>query len=141
MARHAGTDQDLLAMALIGYEAQMAKIAEAIRGIQAQLGHRGPGRPGCDRWGGSGKARLSASARGVAAAAKRWAAIRQARLSGQAKRKLSATVAGRSSLPLRKGGRLSARRLQKRLNLLRRGLQRKPHRKRQALPRDVKRQS
>ena len=45
MARHAGTDQDLLAMALVGYEAQKAKITEAISEIQAQLGHRGPGRP------------------------------------------------------------------------------------------------
>ena len=45
MTRHAGTDQDFLAMALVGYEAQIAKINAAIREIQAQLGHRGPGRP------------------------------------------------------------------------------------------------
>ena len=45
MARHAGTNNDLLTMALVGYEAQKAKIDAAIRGIQAQLGHRGPGRP------------------------------------------------------------------------------------------------
>ena len=40
MARQAGTDQDLLAMALVGYEAEVAKITEAIRDIQAQLGNR-----------------------------------------------------------------------------------------------------
>ena len=45
MARQAGRDQDLLAMALVGYEAQIEKINAAIKGIQAQLGHRGPGRP------------------------------------------------------------------------------------------------
>ena len=45
MTRHAGTDQDFLAMALVGYEAQKAKINAAIAEIQAQLGHRGPGRP------------------------------------------------------------------------------------------------
>src|SRR5437762_2950263 len=45
MARPAGTDQDLLVMALVGYEAERAKIEEVIRAIQAQLGHRGPGRP------------------------------------------------------------------------------------------------
>jgi hypothetical protein len=45
MARHAGTNDDLLTMALVGYEAQRAKIEAAIRDIQAQLGHRGPGRP------------------------------------------------------------------------------------------------
>ena len=40
MPRHAGTNNDLLAMALIGYEAQKAKIDAAIREIQAKLGHR-----------------------------------------------------------------------------------------------------
>jgi len=39
MARNAGTDQDLLAMALVGYEAEKAKIDTAISEIQAQLGH------------------------------------------------------------------------------------------------------
>jgi len=45
MARHARTDHDLLAMALVGYEAQIEKINAAIAEIQGQLGHRGPGRP------------------------------------------------------------------------------------------------
>jgi len=52
MARDPGTDQDLLAMALIGYEAQIVKINAAIRDIQAQLGHRSKSG---DRWGGSSK--------------------------------------------------------------------------------------
>jgi len=45
MARHTGTDDDFLSMALIGYEPQIAKIVAAIADIQAKLGHRGPGRP------------------------------------------------------------------------------------------------
>jgi hypothetical protein len=41
----ARADNDLLAMALVGYEAQKARLEAAIRDIQTQLGHRGPGRP------------------------------------------------------------------------------------------------
>ena len=100
MARQAGTDQDLLAMALIGYEAQKAKITEAIREIQAQLGHRGPGRPKAATEGAAPAKRvLSASARQRIAAAqrKRWAAVRQAKAQpAKAKRKLSA--AGRRAI-------------------------------------------
>jgi hypothetical protein len=33
MTRHAGTDPDLLAMALVGYEAQKSKIDAAIKDI------------------------------------------------------------------------------------------------------------
>jgi hypothetical protein len=100
MARHAGTDQDLLVMALVGYEAERAKIVEAIRAIQAQLGHRGPGRPKAATDGAAPAKRvLSASARERIAAAqrKRWAAIRQAKAQPvKAKRKLSA--AGRKAI-------------------------------------------
>jgi len=97
MARHAGTDQDLLAMALIGYEAQKAKITEAIRQIQAQLGQRGPGRPPRV----AAKRTLSVAARRRIAAAqrKRWAAVRESQSQGVAapkKRKLSA--AGRRAI-------------------------------------------
>jgi hypothetical protein len=45
MARQAGIEKDLLAMALLGYEAQKTWINAAISDIQAQLGHRAPGRP------------------------------------------------------------------------------------------------
>jgi hypothetical protein len=45
MARYARTDDDLLAMALLGHEAQKTWINAAIADIQAQLAHRGPGRP------------------------------------------------------------------------------------------------
>ena len=81
MARHAGTNQDLLAMALVGYEAQKAKIDAAIQGIQAQLGHRGPGRPKATADGAApAKRTMSAAARRRIAAAqrKRWAAVRKA---------------------------------------------------------------
>ena len=103
MPRHAGTDQDLLAMALVGYEAQQAKINAAIRGIQAQLGHRGPGRPprvAADE-AAPAKRTLSVAARRRIAAAqrKRWAAVRESQSQGVAapkKRKLSA--AGRRAI-------------------------------------------
>jgi len=100
MARHAGTDQDLLVMALVGYEAERARIEEAIREIQKQLGHRGPGRPKAATDGAAPAKRvLSASARARIAAAqrKRWAAIRQAKAqTAKPKRKLSA--AGRRAI-------------------------------------------
>ena len=54
--RMAGTDNDLLAMALVGYEAQKAKINEAIRDIQAQLGPSGSrASKHYDRWRSSSK--------------------------------------------------------------------------------------
>src|SRR5260221_7541186 len=101
MARDAGTDKDLLAMALVGYEAQKATITEAIRGIQAQLGHRGPGRPPKVAIDGAAPARrtLSVAARKRIGAAqrKRWAAVREAKAEpAKPKRKLSA--AGRRAI-------------------------------------------
>src|SRR2546427_213226 len=97
MARHAGTNNDLLAMALIGYEAQKAKITEAIREIQAKLGQRGPGRPpkGATDGAAPAKRTLSVAARRRIAAAqrKRWAAAREGQAKAVAapkKRKLSA---------------------------------------------------
>ena len=108
MARHAGADQDLLAMALVGYEAQKVKIDAAIREIQAQLGHRGPGRPKAATAGAVAPVKrvMSASARRRIAAAqrKRWAAVRKSQAQGKGvvkaaapkKRKLSA--AGRRAI-------------------------------------------
>jgi hypothetical protein len=104
MARHAGTNRDLQTMALVGYESEIARINAAIREIQAQLGHRGPGRPKAATDGTAPKKRtLSAAARRRIAAAqrKRWAAVKksQARTAKTAtpkKRKLSA--AGRRAI-------------------------------------------
>ena len=105
MARQAGADQDFLTMALVGYEAQKAKIDATIRDIQAQLGHRGPGRSKAtaDSAVAPAKRVLSASARRKIAAAqrKRWAAVRKDGAAPQstpkkAKRKLSA--AGRAAI-------------------------------------------
>ena len=89
MARHAGTDQDLLAMALVGYEAAMAKIDEAIREIQAKLGH---GVKAATDGVAPARRPKSASARRRIAAAqrKRWAAFRRAKAKPQ--RKLSAAA-------------------------------------------------
>ena len=107
MARQAGRDQDFLAMALIGYEAQSAKITEAIRDIQAQLGHRGPGRPKAATVGAApAKRTLSVAARRRIAAAqrKRWAAVRKSQAQGAApkKRKLSAAARKRIGEATRK---------------------------------------
>ena len=101
MPRHADRDRDLLAMVLVGYEAQKAKITEAIRAIQAQLGHRGPGRPPKVATDGAAPAKrvLSVAARKKIAAAqrKRWAAVRKSQaVAVPKKRKLSA--AGRKAI-------------------------------------------
>jgi hypothetical protein len=97
MARHAGTDQDLLAMALVGYESQKAKIDAAISEIQAQLGNRGPGRPRATNDGAAPKKHtLSAAARRRIAAHQRarWAAFkkREAKAAAPKKRKMSAAA-------------------------------------------------
>ena len=96
MARHAGTDQDLLAMALIGYEAQKAKITEAIRQIQAQLGQRGPGRPPRV----AAKRTLSVAARRRIGAAqrKRWAALKKSEAGVPAPKKRKLSAAGRRAI-------------------------------------------
>ncbi len=79
----ARADNDLLAMALVGYESEKSKIEAAIKDIQTQLGHRGSGRPIAATDGAVAPAKrvLSASARRKIAAAqrKRWAALRKAR--------------------------------------------------------------
>jgi hypothetical protein len=92
MPRHARTDQDLLTMALVGYEAQKAKITEAIRGIQAQLGHRGP--KAATDGAAPAKRVMSASARRRIAAAqrKRWAAVRKSQSQGKSVVKVKAAA-------------------------------------------------
>ena len=80
MPRHARTDQDLLSMALIGYEAQIAKIKAAIAGIRVRLGHRRPGGSKAATDGAApAKRTMSAAARRRIAAAqrKRWAAVKK----------------------------------------------------------------
>ena len=77
MARQAGINRDLLAMALLGYEAQKTWINAAIADIQAQLGHRGRGRPRvATDVAAPAKHTMSAAGRRSIAAAqrKRWAA-------------------------------------------------------------------
>ena len=101
MAKHASTDRDLLAMALIGYEAQQAKIEAAIRTIQAQLGHRGPGRPKVETGGAApAKRTLSVAARRRIAAAqrKRWAAVRESKAQAAAPKKRKLSAAGRRAI-------------------------------------------
>src|SRR5216683_7213339 len=107
MARQAGIDQDLLAMALLGYEAQKTWINAAIADIQAQLAHRGPDRPRvATDVAVPKKHTMSASGRKRVAAAqrKRWAALKKSQAQGKSaakpaapkKRKLSA--AGRRAI-------------------------------------------
>jgi hypothetical protein len=98
---YAGTNNDLLAMALIGYEAQRAKIDAAIREIQAQLGHRGPGRPQAAVDGATpAKRTMSVAARRRIAAAqrKRWAAVRAQGKSAAAPKKRKLSAAGRRAI-------------------------------------------
>ena len=105
MARY---DEGFLQAALIGYESEKAKIQAAITEIQAQLGHRGPGRPKASA-GEEGqiapgqtapkRRTMSASARKRIAAAqrKRWAALKGAKAAPpKPKRRLSA--AGRKAI-------------------------------------------
>jgi hypothetical protein len=79
----AGYDEGFLRAALIGYEGEKAKIEGIIAQIQAQLGHRGPGRPKAAEDGTEQSApirrSMSASARRRIAAAQRarWAALKQ----------------------------------------------------------------
>jgi hypothetical protein len=105
MARY---DDGFLQAALIGYQSEKAKIQAAITEIQAQLGHRGPGRPKAAADGEAHTApgdtapkrrTMSVSARRRIAAAqrKRWAAVKKAKAAPpKAKRKLSA--AGRRAI-------------------------------------------
>jgi hypothetical protein len=100
MPRHGGTNDDLLAMALVGYEAQKAKITEAIRDIQAQLGHWAP-KAAADGAAPAKRTMSAAARRRIAAAQrKRWAAVRksqsQSKSAAPKKRRLSA--AGRSAI-------------------------------------------
>ena len=100
----ARADNDLLAMALVGYEAQKARLEATIKGIQAQLGHRGPGRPKAAAGGAAPAKRVlsdSARRRIGAAQRKRWAALRKsktasAEAAAPKKRRLSA--AGRRAI-------------------------------------------
>jgi hypothetical protein len=102
MPRNARGNEELLVMALAGYESEKAKIDAAIAGIRDRLGRRA-GRPeaATDGTGPAAAKRkpLSAAARRRIAAAqrKRWAAIRKGKASPeQPKRKLSA--AGRKAI-------------------------------------------
>ncbi len=95
----AGYDEGFLRAALLGYESEKARIEGVIAQSQAQLGHRGPGRPkaltdGTQLSAPKGRT-MSASARRRIAAAqrKRWAALKQAKTQQEKpkqKRRLSA---------------------------------------------------
>ena len=96
----ARADKDLLAMALIGYEAEKSKVEAAIRDIQTQLGHRGRPKATSDGAAVPAKRVLSASARRKIAAAqkKRWAALKQAEEPEPAKKKRRMSAAGRARI-------------------------------------------
>ena len=100
MQRQAGTNYELLRMALIGYEAEIGRINAAIAEIRARLGKAsGDGasqsRPKKHTMSASGRERVAAAQR------KRWAAVRKqgkiaAKPAAPKKRKLSA--AGRKAI-------------------------------------------
>lgn len=103
MARYARADQGLLAMALVGYVCEKAKIEATIGEIRARLGQRGPGRSRTavteTAQAGPQKRIMSASARRRIAMAQKkgWAAVKKATATpAKPKRKLSA--AGRKAI-------------------------------------------
>ena len=75
----ARADNDLLKMALAGYEAHKARIDAAIKDIQAQLEHRGSPKAATDGAAPAKRVMSVAARRRIAAAQrKRWAATRKA---------------------------------------------------------------
>ena len=93
--------RDVLEMALVGYQAEKARVGALIATIQTQLGQRGPGRP---KAGSDGRApaphkrTLSAAVRKRMAAAqrKRWAAYKKEKATAKPKRHIS--EAGRKAM-------------------------------------------
>lgn len=103
MAIRVSAQADLLAMALVGYEREKAKIEASIAEIRGQLGLRGPGRPkaatGTTEQAAPAKRTLSAAARRRIAEAqrKRWAALKGAK-AGPEKPKRRLSAAGRRAI-------------------------------------------
>ena len=102
MARHAGMDQDLLAMALIGYEAEIGKINAAIAEIRARLGEQAGGADGQPA---PKKRTMSAAGRRHIAAAqrRRWAELKKSqqgksRAKAPAPKKRKMSAAGRRAI-------------------------------------------
>lgn len=92
MARNAVIDKDLLAMALIGYKAEIAKIEAAIAELKARMGGQAASGPAPNP---PGKRTLNASARRRISTAqkKRWAALKKpAAAPEKPKRKMSAAA-------------------------------------------------
>jgi len=71
MAKHAGTDNSLLAMALVGYEAAKEKISAAIAEIRVKLGHAAVAPAKKRTMSAAGRKRVAAAQR------KRWAAVKK----------------------------------------------------------------
>lgn len=91
MARYPRADAHLLAMALVGYEAEKQRIEAAIADLKAQLDH---GRPVAHAESAPRKRTMSAAARKRIAAAQRarWAAVKARAEPNRPKRKLSAAA-------------------------------------------------
>jgi len=131
MAKHTNTDNSLLAMALVGYEAAKAKINAAIAEIQARLGKSA----GAPTQSAPKKRTMSAAGRKRIAAAqrKRWAALKKGQAKGKSaakpaapkkKRKMSAAARKRIGDAARKRWLLNARLAGRRPSQLRRRLRR-----------------
>ena len=97
MAKSGFVDQELLSMALIGYETQKAKLDAAIADIQAQLGQPASSVGSEPQIRRKGTMSVAGRRRIAAAQRKRWAAIKKANTKPKAtKRKL--TAAGRKAI-------------------------------------------
>jgi hypothetical protein len=100
MAKHTNTDNSLLAMALIGYEAQIAKIKAAIEEIRARLGKAA----GALTQSAHKRHTMSAAARKRIGAAqrKRWAAVKKGQAEGKSTAKAGAPKKRKMSAAARK---------------------------------------
>lgn len=100
MAKHTNTDNSLLAMALVGYEAAKAKINAAIAEIQAKLGQASS----TPAQSAPKKHRMSAAGRKHIAAAqrKRWAALKKSQAQGKSAAKAPAPKKRKMSTAARK---------------------------------------
>jgi hypothetical protein len=91
MARQAGAGRDLLAMALVGYEAEKVRINAAIVEIQARLG-TGAATPKRRAMSAAARKRMAAGQR------KRWAAVKGQSKSAPAPKRRKLSAAGRRAI-------------------------------------------
>ena len=98
---HTRVDDNILEMAIVGYQSQLERLSAKIADIKAQLGKRGPGRPkataaGMDAAVAHKRRTISKAGRARIAAAQRarWAAQKQQQAQPQEPKKRKMSAAG-----------------------------------------------